>query len=527
MDAMQFTESVSGLEDIFTPEANALLTGLVREFRGRHNQLLAERVEYQKRIDAGELPDFDPATADIREDLAWKVAPLPEDLQNRQVEITGPVDRKMVINALNADVQCFMADFEDSLAPSWELVSQGQANLRDANLRTIEFYDEARRKEYKLGDNPALLIARVRGLHLIERNILVDGEPIPGCLMDFCYYLFHNHETLRRRGSGPYFYIPKLQSGAEAKWWNDVIEWAQNRLGLPQSTVRVTCLIETIPAVFQMHEILYALKDHIAALNCGRWDYIFSYIKVLRKKSDRILPDRQSVTMDKPFLNAYSRLLVKTCHQRGALAMGGMSAFIPQRDPQAQKQVEERVIADKELELANGHDGTWIAHPGLAELVGDLFRKTLGDKPNQLQVLREDDERITAAELLAPSQGDCTEEALRRNIRVGIQYLEAWIGGTGCVPIYGLMEDAATAEISRTSIWQWIQQGQKLANGKTVTKELFTGLLKEEVEVIKNEVGIERFEKGRFADAVRLFDELSTSDELVEFLTLPAYDLLD
>ena len=527
MDSIQFTADISGLEDIFTPEANALLVGLVREFRKRHEGLLADRIAYQNRIDAGELPDFDPATADIRNDESWKVAAIPADLQDRRVEITGPVDRKMVINALNADVQCFMADFEDSLAPTWQRVSHGQANLRDANHRTIELFDAEKQRKYELNDNPALLIARVRGLHLIERHILVDGSPIPGCLMDFCYYLFHNHEVLRQRDSGPYFYIPKLQSGAEAQWWNDVIEWAQNRLGLPQSTVRVTCLIETIPAVFQMQEILHGLRDHIVALNCGRWDYIFSYIKVLKNKADRILPDRQSVTMDKPFLNAYSRLLVRTCHQRGALAMGGMSAFIPQRDPEAQKQVTERVLADKELELANGHDGTWIAHPGLSGIVNQVFTDTIGDERNQLGVSREADAPISAGELLEPSVGECSEEALRRNIRVGVQYIEAWISGVGCVPIYGLMEDAATAEISRASIWQWIHHEQKLSNGKQVTKQFFAEVLEEEAHRIGQEVGANRFAAGRFPEAIKLFGDLSTSDELVEFLTLPAYDLLD
>ena len=520
------TESLSEAHrEILTPEACAFLAELVDEFGGDLADLLAQRKQRQARCDAGALPDFLPETAEVRSG-DWRIRDLPADLQDRRLEITGPVDRKMVINALNADVQVFMADFEDSLSPAWNNIIEGQINLRDAVRGDIEFTAPDTGKQYRLSDNPAVLMCRVRGLHLPERHVLRNDQPIPGCLLDFALYLFHNARTLLDKGTGPYFYVPKLESHLEARWWNRVIESAQARLGLPTGTVRVTCLIETLPAVFEMDEILYELRDHIAALNCGRWDYIFSYIKTLRKHADRQLPDRQFITMDKPFLNAYSRLLIRTCHRRGALAMGGMSAFIPSRDPQANASILAKVEQDKTLEATNGHDGTWVAHPGLAPVVRQVFDRQLGSAPNQIGVLRDNDGEITAADLLAPCEGACTEAGMRNNIRVAVQYLEAWISGIGCVPIYGLMEDAATAEISRTSIWQWIQSGRQLDSGQTVTVELFRSMLAEEVEQVRAEVGEERFAQGRFNEAAELFESITVADELVDFLTLPGYQRL-
>ncbi|MDP4529872.1 malate synthase A [Alkalimonas delamerensis] len=513
------------LDQVFTEDACALLVELTREFRPRLQQLLAERQRKQARFDAGDLPDFLSETKAIRES-DWQVAAIPADLQDRRLEITGPVDRKMVINALNADVKVFMADFEDAQSPTWQGVVEGQVNLRDANLGSISYTDPNSGKAYALKENPALLIARVRGLHLWEKHLQVDGEVIPGALMDFALYFIHNLAQRQKMSTGVYFYLPKLQSHQEAKWWDDVFRYTEQKFGVPVGTIRATVLIETLPAVFEMDEILYSLRDHIVALNCGRWDYIFSYIKTLKNHPDRVLPDRQVVTMDKPFLSAYSRLLIKTCHKRGALAMGGMAALIPAKDPEQNKAILAKVTADKELEASNGHDGTWIAHPGLAATAGAVLNKHLGDKPNQLQVLREQDAPVTAADLLAPCEGERTEAGMRTNIRVALQYLAAWISGKGCVPIYGLMEDAATAEISRASIWQWIQHGKKLSNGQLVTKQLFASMLDEEAEVVKGEVGSDAWASQNFERAKSLLLDITTADELVDFLTLPAYDLL-
>lgn len=514
-------------DTILTEQACSLLVELTRQFRPRLNELLATRQATQLRYDAGELPDFLPQTADIRQS-DWQVAPIPADLQDRRVEITGPVDRKMIINALNADVKVFMADFEDSQAPSWAGVIEGQINLRDANLGTISYTDPQSGKHYALNDNPALLIARVRGLHLWEKHLEVDGEQVPGSLVDFALYFSHNYQTRLANGTGVYYYLPKLQSHLEAKWWDDVFRYTEQKLSQPVGTIRATVLIETLPAVFEMDEILYMLREHIVALNCGRWDYIFSYIKTLKNHADRVLPDRQVVTMKQPFLNAYSRLLVKTCHRRGALAMGGMAAFIPAKDATQNAAILAKVTADKELEAANGHDGTWVAHPGLASTANAVFEKYLTDKKkNQLDVSGEADEIITAAQLLAPCDGERTEEGMRTNIRVALQYIAAWISGKGCVPIYGLMEDAATAEISRTSIWQWIQHGKSLSNGKLITKALFASMLEEEAKVVRAEVGETLWAEQNFAKAHTLLLDITTSDQLVDFLTLPAYQLLD
>lgn len=510
--------------EILTPEAVEFLSELVSRFTAKRNQLLAERVKVQSEIDNGKLPDFISETASIR-NAGWTIRGIPEDLQDRRVEITGPVERKMVINALNANVKVFMADFEDSLAPSWSKVIDGQINLRDAIRGTISWTNEAG-KIYQLKPDPAVLICRIRGLHLPEKHVTWRGEAIPGSLFDFALYFFHNVDALLAKGSGPYFYLPKTQSWQEAAWWSEVFSFAEDRFELPRGTIKATLLIETLPAVFQMDEILHALRDHIVGLNCGRWDYIFSYIKTLKNHPDRVLPDRQSVTMEKPFLNAYSRLLIRTCHRRGAFAMGGMAAFIPSKDAERNNWVLNKVKADKELEATNGHDGTWIAHPGLGDTVMDVFNNALGSRKNQLDVTRENDAPITAADLLEPCPGERTEEGMRANIRVAVQYIEAWISGNGCVPIYGLMEDAATAEISRTSIWQWIHHQKTLSNGKPVTKALFRQMLAEEMQVIQEELGEHRFSQGRFDDAARLMEQITTSDELVDFLTLPGYRLL-
>lgn len=517
---------IPGQEVIFTEGAVALLESLCREFADEVPALLAKRKDKQARIDKGSLPDFLPETRAIR-DGAWQIRGIPDDLLDRRVEITGPVERKMVINALNANAKVFMADFEDSLAPSWEKVVEGQINLRDAVRGDIEYTAPDTGKHYKLGPNPAVLICRVRGLHLKEKHVQFNGKAIPGSLFDFALYFYHNYRQLLAKGSGPYFYIPKLESHIEARWWAKVFAFVEERFCLQAGTIKCTCLIETLPAVFEMDEILYELRSNIVALNCGRWDYIFSYIKTLKRHSDRVLPDRQAVTMDTPFLSAYSRLLIKTCHKRGALAMGGMAAFIPAKDPVQNEAVLQRVRRDKELEARNGHDGTWVAHPGLADTAMGIFNEYIGqDHCNQLHITRDVDAPILASELLKTCDGERAEQGMRLNIRIALQYLEAWISGNGCVPIYGLMEDAATAEISRASIWQWIQHGKSLSNGKLVTKQLFKDMLVEELSNVKKEVGSDRFTHGKFTQAAVLLEDITTSDELVDFLTLPGYEML-
>ncbi|MCH1923293.1 malate synthase A [Shewanella sp. C32] len=510
---------------VLTEGAVSFLQALCDEFAAEVPQLLDKRRQRQQQIDAGQLPDFLDETANIRSG-DWRIRNIPSDLQDRRVEITGPVDRKMVINALNAGVKVFMADFEDSLAPSWQKLLEGQLNLQDAVRGEIEYTAPDTGKHYQVNDDATVLVARVRGLHLPENHVQHHGKTIPGALFDFAMYFYHNYRQLLAKGSGPYFYIPKLESHVEARWWAKVFAYAEERFCLQPGTIKCTCLIETLPAVFVMDEILYELRSNIVALNCGRWDYIFSYIKTLRNHPDRILPDRQRVNMEQPFLSAYSRLLIKTCHKRGALAMGGMAAFIPSKDPEANAAVLEKVTHDKTLEARNGHDGTWIAHPGLAATALAVFDGFIGQGPNQLHITRDVDAPILAAELLAPCEGERTEEGMRLNIRIALQYTEAWISGNGCVPIYGLMEDAATAEISRTSIWQWIRHQQHLSNGKLVTKALFREMLTEELSKVKQEVGASRFSQGQFIRAASLLEEITTADELVDFLTLPGYRLL-
>ncbi|MBD9552720.1 malate synthase A [Pantoea sp. PNT01] len=523
--ALNFSQPFSHAEQqLLTPEAVSFLEALVARFASQRNELLLARQQRQQRYDQGYLPDFDMETASIREG-AWRIQSIPADLEDRRVEITGPPDRKMVINALNSNVKVFMADFEDSLSPEWSKLMEGQLTLREAVQGTLS-YTSDKGKIYQLGANPAVLMCRVRGLHLSEKHVSWQGEAIPGGLFDFALYFFHNVRPLLAKGSGPYFYLPKTESWQEIAWWREIFSFSEDQFDLPRGTIKATVLIETLPAVFQMDEILWNLRDHIVGLNCGRWDYIFSYIKTLKQHTDRVLPDRQSVTMSQPFLDAYSRLLIKTCHRRGAFAMGGMSALIPAKDPTRNAWVLQRVTEDKQREAGNGHDGTWIAHPGLADTAMAVFNAVLGDQPNQLHVMREEDAPITAEQLLAPCQGERTEAGMRANIRVALQYLEAWISGNGCVPIDGLMEDAATAEIARTSIWQWIRHQQILNNGQQVTAELFLRWLNEELHLLQNALGEARFSAGRYDDAAQLMAQITTERELVSFLTLPGYRLI-
>jgi malate synthase len=487
-------------------------------------ELLARRGAMQERWDAGERPHFLTETEEIRAS-DWTAAPIPRDLADRRVEITGPVDRKMIINALNSGASVFMADFEDANSPTWANNIEGQLNLRDRFDGKIAFTDDASGKRYDIGAKPAVLIVRPRGWHLLEEHLTVDGEPISGSLFDFGLYFFHNAKTLLAQGTGPYFYLPKLESHREARLWNDVFVYAQEKLSIPRGSIKATVLIETLPAAFEMDEILYELREHMAGLNAGRWDYIFSFIKKFAKRSDYVLPDRGQVVMGKAFLRAYALLLIKTCHRRGAFAMGGMAAQIPIKgDPAANEAAFARVRADKEREARDGHDGTWVAHPDLVPVAKGVFDRLMPEK-NQLDKLRED-VQVTRKDLLEIHEGAKTEEGFRLNIRVGVQYIEAWLRGRGAVPIYNLMEDAATAEISRAQIWQWLKYGATLANGVKVTPEFFERALKEEMDRVKGEVGADAFAEGRFPEATELFRTLSLAPEFEEFLTIPAYKLI-
>ncbi|MGF1753019.1 malate synthase A [Vibrio makurazakiensis] len=510
---------------ILSKDALTFLEAIVNKFGDRRNALLSERDSKQVQFDNGLLPNFREDTLAIRQDKSWKVATPPPELLDRRVEITGPIERKMVINALNSGAKVFMCCFEDASSPTWANMVDGQINLRDANAGTISYFDEKKGKQYSLSENPSLLIARPRGLHLPEQSIQFNGQPIAGCLMDFALYFFHNYQTRAEKGLGVYYYIPKLESMEEAQWWNDVFTFAEDYFKAARGTIRATVLIETLPAVFQMEEMLYAMRDHIVAMNCGRWDYIFSYIKTLKNHKDRILPDRHGIGMDQDFLNAYSQLLVRTCHARGALAMGGMSAFIPAKDPAEMERVTAKVIEDKHRESQNGHDGTWVAHPALVDLAMSVFDKHLDGKVNQLDY-QSPTHTINADLLLKPCEGTRDEAGVRKNIRIALYYIEAWIQGYGCVPIYGLMEDAATAEISRANIWQWIHHGVSLDDGQEFTSELFHSWLYQELDTIKLEVGDTRYAAGRFKETADLFYELSTAKEFAAFLTLPSYGLL-
>ncbi len=500
---------------ILTPEAQAFLAKLARTFEDRRQDLLARRRVRQQQIDAGHLPDFLPETRTIREQ-EWTVAPIPPDLVDRRVEITGPVDRKMIINALNSGANVFMADFEDSNSPTWRNNLEGQANLRDTVAGTIS-YTSPEGKQYRLNSRVATLLVRPRGWHLDEKHFAVDGKPISASLFDFGLYFFHNAKLLIANGTGPYFYLPKMESHLEARLWNDVFCFAQDELGIPRGAIRATVLIETILAAFEMDEILYELRDHSSGLNCGRWDYIFSFIKKFRNRPDFVLPDRSILTMDKHFLKSYVELLIQTCHRRGIHAMGGMAAQIPiKSDPVANERALEKVRQDKLREVHAGHDGTWVAHPGLVPLAKEVF-DTYMKEANQIHS-RQGDVRIAAADLLAVTEGEITEEGLRWNIDVGLQYLEAWLRGSGCVPIYNLMEDAATAEICRAQVWQWLRHRAILSNGRHVTPELVRSVIAGQ----KN-----RLPGARMTEAAQIYEQMMTNPDFAEFLTLVAYDYID
>ena len=508
--------------EILTPEALEFVVKLHRKFNERRLEILKKRQERQTRLDAGEMPNFLEATKEIRES-EWKVADLPADLLDRRVEITGPVDRKMIINALNSGANVFMADFEDSNSPKWSNNIEGQINLRDAINGTIEYVHPTKNKTYKLNETIATLMVRPRGWHLNEKHIFIDGKMASGSLVDFGLYFFHNAKTLLANGSGPYFYLPKLESHLEARLWNDVFVFAQDELGVPQKSIKATVLVETILAAFELNEILFELKNHSAGLNCGRWDYIFSFIKKLKNLPNRIVPNRSQVGMTTPFMRAYSLLVIQTCHKRGVHAMGGMAAQIPiNNDETANKIALDKVRADKEREAKDGHDGSWVAHPALVQVAKEQFDKFMPAK-NQIEKLRED-VNVSAEDLLEMPIGTITEAGLRLNINVGILYIESWLRGVGAAAIYNLMEDAATAEISRTQVWQWLHNGVSLEDGRKITESLYETLRDEELIKIKNLVGEERFKNGKFGLATQLFNDLVLEKEYQEFLTLSAYD---
>lgn len=513
-----------GYEEILTDEAVDFISKLHKTFNNRRKNLLERRAVIQSQIDSGKMPDFLEETKSIRE-ADWKVAPIPKDLQDRRVEITGPVDRKMIINALNSGANVFMADFEDSNSPTWDNNIEGQINLRDAVNGTISFTNP-KGKEYSLNTNTATLMVRPRGWHLDEKNFTIDNQPVSASIFDFGLFFFHNAKNLIAKGSGPYFYLPKLENHLEARLWNDIFNASQDHLKIPRGTIRATVLIETILAAFEMDEILYELKDHSAGLNCGRWDYIFSFIKKFRNYNDFVLPDRSLVTMNVHFLRSYSQLVIQTCHKRGIHAMGGMAAQIPiKNDEKANGEAIAKVKADKEREASDGHDGTWVAHPGLIPVAKEVFDRLMPEA-NQINKTREG-VKISASDLIEVAKGNITEEGLRQNINVSIQYLEAWLTGNGCVPIYNLMEDAATAEISRAQIWQWINHKNGiLDDGRKITKELYEEIVKQELIKIKEMTGEKKFNEGKYETATDLFNQLSTDIHFSDFLTLSAYSKL-
>jgi malate synthase len=509
-----------GYEKILSPDALTFLAALERTFGPERRRLLARRAELQAKLDAGWKPDFLAETRAIRE-ADWTVAPIPRDLLDRRVEITGPVDRKMVINALNCGANVYMADFEDASTPTWDNLIEGQINLIDAVRRTIAYDDPQSRKHYALNPKTATLLVRPRGWHLPEAHLLVDGAPMSGSLFDFGLFFFHNARELVKRGTGPYFYLPKLESHHEARLWNKVFVEAQEALAMPKGTIRATVLIETIMAAFEMDEIIHELRDHMGGLNCGRWDYIYSFIKKFAQDPGAVLPDRAQVTMTTHFLQSYVRLLIKTCHRRNIHAMGGMAAQIPiKNDFAANEAAMAKVRADKEREASEGHDGTWVAHPGLVALAKEVFDKAMRE-PNQIARKRQD-VHVTAADLLKVPAGAITEAGLRANINVGLGYVESWLRGIGCVPLYNLMEDAATAEISRSQVWQWIRHQAKLADGRTVDRALCRKILDEELAKLKQGAPKDQ----RYDDAATLFRDMIESERFVEFLTLPAYEQL-
>ncbi len=507
--------AVPGAGDILSPSALEFLSELHDRFNGRRLELLEKREERQARFDAGELPDFLEKTRDLRES-EWAVGAIPRDLQDRSVEITGPTNAKMVINALNSGAKVFMADFEDATSPTWNELIQGQVNLRDYWLGRLDYTDADSGKHYAIGDSPAVLMVRPRGWHLPEDHVTVNDREVAGALFDFAIYFWHNARAALARGSGPYFYLPKLESHEESALWSDIFAFAESKLRLERGTIKATVLIETLPAAFEMDEILYALRDNIVGLNCGRWDYIFSYIKRLGRSPHRLTPDRASMTMDRAFLAAYSLRLIATCHRRRAFAMGGMSAFIPVKgDEAANQQALEKVRADKRREVGNGHDGTWVAHPALVPVAMEIFAEM--HSSNQLSKMPE---HVPGRdEMLQLHEGARTEAGARENIRVGVQYVAAWLGGKGAVPLYNLMEDAATAEICRTQLWQWLKFEASLEDGRRFTLDLFEQWFAEEVGLLA--------EVPNITGAARLMHNMIVADDLVEFLTLPAYELLD
>ena len=516
-------------EEVLTPLSMQLLASLHRRFNARRLELLAARAHRQAELDAGALPDFvhahPPLAAVEKAPGDWTVGPIPADLRDRRVEITGPVDRKMIINALNSPVGCFMADFEDSCSPTWGNIVRGQVNLRDAIRGTIAFSDPENGRVYRLAERSATLIVRPRGWHLQEKHVRIGGEEVSAALFDFALFMANNHEALARRGTGPYFYLPKLESHLEARLWNDVFVATQDALGMKRGTIKATVLIETVLAAFEMDAILFELREHCAGLNCGRWDYIFSFIKKFRNRPDFLLPDRAVVTMDRHFLKSYVDLLIQTCHRRGAYAIGGMAAHIPIRnDASANDIAMARVRSDKLREANAGHDGTWIAHPGLAQTALEAFNSVMTGL-DQLHVRRAE-VNVTPADLLRVPDGEITEAGLRGCISVGVQYIESWLHGNGCVPLYNLMEDAATAEICRAQLWQWIRHGARTNDGRLVTEGRFDGLLTDELDRIHREVGSARLAGGVFPTAARLFAEMIKQDTFDEFLTLPAYEHL-
>ncbi len=507
--------------EILTDEALLFLTKLHENFNAKRLQLLSRRLNQQNLFDDGTFPKFPSETKDIREG-EWVAGNIPHDLQDRRVEITGPISRKMIINALNSGAKTFMADLEDSNVPSWKNTIEGQQNLKDAAKKTISFIDTKKNKSYKLNPKTAVLLVRPRGLHLNERHLTVNNEETSGSLVDFGLYVFHNTKTLISNNTAPYFYLPKLEHYTEARWWNDVFTFAQEYLNVPKGTFKATVLIETITASFQLDEIIYELKDHIVGLNCGRWDYIFSYIKKFRNHPNFVVPNRDQVTMTTPFMDAYSKLVIQRCHKRGIHAIGGMAAQIPiKNDEAANTLAMDKVRKDKEREVKNGHDGTWVAHPGLVEIAMTIFNKHM-PTPNQLHITR-NDIHITEQDLVEIPNGTVTETGIRKNINVGILYTEAWLRGQGAVALYNLMEDAATAEISRTQVWQWLKNEVTIDDGRVFNVELYKELFNDEVEKIMNEVGKDTFKNTKFKLAIGLFDKLVISEKFEEFLTLQAY----
>ena len=525
MSEIQITEHPRR-DQVFTPDATDFIANLVCEFRDERNELLDARKVRQADFESGLRPDFPEETKSIREDN-WQVSPPPEEIADRRVEITGPTERKMMINALNSGARVFMADCEDSSTPTWENVLEGQINIRDAFRRELAL--ETGEKKYRLNEEIATLFIRPRGWHLSEKNVVIDGLAAPASLIDFGLVIFHNAQSVIQKGNGPYFYLPKLESYKEARLWNKVFCYAQETLGIPHGSIRATVLIETILAAFEMDEILYELKDHSAGLNAGRWDYIFSVAKKFSSDPAFVLPDRSDVTMTVPFMRAYTELMVATCHKRGAHAIGGMSAFIPnRRDPEVTEEALEKVAADKSREATDGCDGTWVAHPDLVEIAIEEFNKVLQNKPNQIDRLRED-VSVSAQDLLSIHQtgGAITLEGLRVNVEIGLRYIASWLAGTGAAAINNLMEDAATAEISRAQVWQWVHHEKDLDNGQTVTADLVKDIIQQEIAAIEEDMGTDLFNTFPFDQARKVFEEVALADEFVDFLTLPAYEIIN